>query len=377
MTNNVRETYIHKNKDSDWRKKLQHGANSMLTIKETANINQKKVTGPTTDGAIIIINKLIGVAQIESRNLIYYEINDDSAITDPWERDFLKNLNISGQGEAPITIPAGECTGNGYGQVEEGQPLPSESIEYTYAYEDNFPSVGDYDFNDVVMDVKTTYNRLTTNNNIQSATINVTLKAVGGIKNSGAAIRLVGINKSDIASIAFSGDVNMRNTLANSMFQNADMEDGNEVIIPLFGDSHGVFGRSEDRPMINTGFGQTLDTHTLDITLTPSNQNSPIPFIGKDNMDIFIAYAPTKNGRTEVHLYEFSSQYGLTSKAFDHSENLDIAGNKTWAIVAPNFKFPKENASIIKAYPTFEAWAQDRNTNVDWHTNPNESLIIK
>ena len=289
----------------------------------------------------------------------------------------MKNLNISGQGEAPITIPAGECTGNGYGQVEEGQPLPSESIEYTYAYEDNFPSVGDYDFNDVVMDVKTTYNRLTTNNNIQSATINVTLKAVGGIKNSGAAIRLVGINKSDIASIAFSGDVNMRNTLANSMFQNADMEDGNEVIIPLFGDSHGVFGRSEDRPMINTGFGQTLDTHTLDITLTPSNQNSPTPFIGKDNMDIFIAYAPTKNGRTEVHLYEFSSQYGLTSKAFDHSENLDIAGNKTWAIVAPNFKFPKENASIIKAYPTFEAWAQDRNTNVDWHTNPNESLIIK
>ena len=282
MANNCAATFTHYNKDCAWSKNLQLGANSMLTIKETATFNQKKVTGPTTDGAIIIINNLIGVAQIESKNLVYYEINNDSAITNPSERDFMKNLNISGQGEAPITIPAGECTGNGYGQVEEGQPLPSESIEYTYAYEDNFPSVGDYDFNDVVMDVKTTYNRLTTNNNIQSATINVTLKAVGGIKNSGAAIRLVGINKSDIASIAFSGDVNMRNTLTNSMFQNADMEDGNEVIIPLFGDSHGVFGRSEDRPMINTGFGQTLDTHTLDITLTPSNQNSPTPFIGKD-----------------------------------------------------------------------------------------------
>lgn len=106
-------------------------------------------------------------------------------------------------------------------------------MNYTYAFEDNYPSAGDYDFNDIVLNVSTEYTKEKSTNAIKSIQYNITLSAVGATKQLGAALRLVDVNKSAIASVSFNGRTEMRSTLANSMFENSAIEsNGNEVVIP-------------------------------------------------------------------------------------------------------------------------------------------------
>ncbi|MCS2442307.1 LruC domain-containing protein [Bacteroides uniformis] len=58
--------------------------------------------------------------------------------------------------------------------------------------------VGDYDFNDVVLDVETRYHREQKTNHIKRIQLDVTLAAAGATKALGVGLRITGINKSDI-----------------------------------------------------------------------------------------------------------------------------------------------------------------------------------
>ena len=67
-------------------------------------------------------------------------------------------------------------------------------MPYTYVFEDNYPLVGDYDFNDIVLDVTIEYDR-GADNKITSTYLNVALTAAGATKTIGAGLRIVGIEK--------------------------------------------------------------------------------------------------------------------------------------------------------------------------------------
>lgn len=47
----------------------------------------------------------------------------------------------------------------------------------------------------------------------------------------------------------------------------------------------------------------------------------------------------------EIHLYEFW-KYGATANGTVQQSNLDLAGNNTWAICVPDFRYPKERINI-------------------------------
>ena len=108
------------------------------------------------------------------------------------------------------------------------------------------------------------------------------------------------------------------------------------------------------------------------------------PVISKDNLDFFIAYKfRSMQQRMEVHLYEFWD-YGATKGGTVQKENLDLAGNNTWAICVPNFRYPREsiNISTLKgddcAYPKFLDWAQNRTPDTEkWHLDPNEKNVYR
>lgn len=52
--------------------------------------------------------------------------------------------------------------------------------------------------------------------------------------------------------------------------------------------------------------------------------------------------------RMEVHLYEFWG-YGATAAGTIQQENLDLAGNNTWAICVPyGFRYPKETINVSR-----------------------------
>lgn len=87
--------------------------------------------------------------------------------------------------------------------------------------------------------------------------------------------------------------------------------------------------------------------------------------------------------RVEVHLYEFW-KYKATAAGMTMETNLDLAGNNTWAICVPNFRYPKElvNISITSnpsagAYPLFLDWARNRNVNTNWYLSPNENNVYR
>ena len=363
--------------------------NSMFEC--TGNISlRRNITGPTTGKALLKfdgskIQDNIKYANSTISNNIICEVANQNPSgnlqTDKfnnydWFVYGLKNgATICNPGKADFLLPAGDCTGAGYTPESTGDVITVDPIVYTYAFEDNFPKVGDYDFNDVVMDLSTEYTK--SNNRIKSIQLNVTLKAIGATKQLGAGLRLVGVSKNAIKSITFGGDKDVyRNTLVatNSMFENATFESGdNNIVIPIFGDAHKVYGYS-DRSMLNTGKVELSQLYTLKIIIELADQTQLTPLVTNDNLDMFIAYGNLAK-RSEIHLYEFRS-YGATAHGNVHSENLDVAGNLTWGVKVPEFSYPIEGVSIISAYPEFSKWAQNKLENMNWYRNPQSGKIF-
>ncbi|WP_455593374.1 LruC domain-containing protein [Bacteroides sp.] len=376
------------NPDKHWGRTLSMGKNSMFVIGDNAELEGTQFTGPTDGYALIKIDEVESIQGFKSSGNIYYEINeiDDDISTESWMKPFFDALRnsegtISKYGESPITIPAGDCTGEGNNVNEDGSDIDTTPITYTYAFEDNYPYAGDYDFNDIVLNVssKNEY-KDEDKTRIKEIKYKITLAAVGANKKLGAGLRLVGINKNDIKEIKFDGDKEdfRDNTLPNSMFENATTESkGNEIVIPLFGDAHRVYGLDQsDRPFINTQTPYNGKLKTLEIIVVP--QNGENIAIGKDNLDFFIAY-DNRGTRTEIHLYEFRDAKA-TANGTIHQENLDAAGNYTWAICVPEFKYAVERTQITKAYPEFSLWATTGGQNeayAEWYKKGKEEFIFK
>jgi len=382
------------------------GDNSMLYIQNEAYFSYgTSFTGPADGYALVKINKLTSMNGFKYYGgNIYYEVKDVE-INSSWEKNtFLKYLvNSDGVlakwGESPILIPAGDCTGDGNTPNGSGSDTPTDPVLYTYVFEDNFPLVGDYDFNDVVLDMSTIYHRNASTNAIEKIELDVTLTASGASKTLGAGLRIVGIKSNEIKEITADGDyARFQETLTNprnrayTFFKynsNSYMENGdNDVVIPLFNNAHQVFG-VKDGTHVNTqsnasGSVDGQQAYTYKIILELSDQTQTEPLFSKDNLDFFICYQyKTMKKRMEVHLYEFWS-YGATAAGTVQQENLDIAGNNTWAICVPNFRYPKEtvNISITSApsegaYPYFLDWARNREVNQDWYLFPNEDKVCR
>lgn len=382
------------------------GNNSLLYIQNEASFSYgTSFTGPTNGNSLVKINKLTSLNGFQYKGgNIYYEVKQVQ-INNSWEKDtflkYLKNSDgvLAQWGESPITIPAGDCTGSGNTPNNSGGGSTTNPIPYTYVFEDNFPLVGDYDFNDIVLDVTTDYIRDKKTNAIQDIVLNVTLTAAGATKTLGAGLRIVGISKSAIKSITPGGDAtqfettltNPRTNRPNFFNYNTSshMENGdNNIVIPLFNNAHQVFGVS-DGTLINTQSGQTNSvnnqkTYTYKLTFKLADQTKTDPVFSKDNLDFFICYSyKSMAKRMEVHLYEFWG-YGATAAGTVQQENLDLAGNNTWAVCVPNFRYPKEfiNISVssnpsVGAYPLFLNWAKNRTVNQDWYLYPNADKVCR
>ena len=375
------------------------GDNSMITVLDEAELSQAQFMGPNNEYALVKINKIEDIGNFSSQGNIHYEVKEiDDDITEDiwWEAKFLdaiKNTEgtISKWGESPITIPAGDCTGEGNTPDESGSETPTDPVSYTYVFEDNFPLVGDYDFNDVVLDVETRYHREQKTNHIKRIQLDVTLAAAGATKALGVGLRIVGINKSAIKEIKTGGNDSRFQESFNDPYNKfrynnvTYMEDSDpSVVIPIAGEVHNVFG-VEPGEMVNTGIGVTAKKYTYEVIIELADQTRTEPPFSKDNLDFFICYQyKSMEQRMEVHLYEFWG-YGATAAGTIQQENLDLAGNNTWAICVPyGFRYPKETINVSRtdipeasAYPEFIYWAQDRTQYTEWYEHPVEENVYR
>lgn len=368
-------------------------AQSMLTCTEKASL-YRNITGPTNGFALLRINEVentSGLAYSPSKisNNIICEITDQTSKgVAQWEWspfDWLVNKGLQNSatycnpGKADFLLPAdGECIKEGYTPDEEEDEVEIQNAVYSYAFEDNYPYAGDYDFNDIVLNVTMP----AASDDVDELKYTIDLRAIGAIKQLGAGLRIKGIKKSNVEKVTFGKGASERTVSLNSgIFENAAYEkNDNELVIPLFGDAHAVYGYAgEQRTMLNTGNLSTplTDIYTLEVTIE-LNDDISVPSATKD-LDFFIAYKGIGNKRTEIHLSRFAS--ATTNGQLANNDLLDIIKlvNNTWALCVPDkFAYPTETSVITDVYPGFAGWAQDQNSTSTWYTNPASSdKVIK
>lgn len=367
-------------------------AQSMLTCTGKASL-YRTVTGPTVGTALLRINEianLSGLAQSNSKvtNNVICEITDQiykgEAHYDWSPFAWLVNKGLQqgatycNPGKADFILPAdGECIKEGYNSDENPDDVEIRNAVYSYAFEDNYPQAGDYDFNDIVLNV----NLPAAGNDVKELKYIVDLRAVGAVKQLGAGLRIREFDKSNVEEVSFGAGATQRtNSLNSGIFENASYEtNGNELVIPLFGDAHYVYGYTgSQRPMLNTGNASTplTNIYTLEVNIKLKNAIS-IPSV-TDGLDFFIAYQGGAQKRTEIHLNQFNSPTANGQLA--DKEVLDVikAVNNTWALCVPEkFAYPTETTVITDAYAKFADWAHDQAMNTDWYNTVSSNKVMK
>ena len=282
----------------------------------------------------------------------------------------------------PKATSASDCTGNGYNttitHVEEFQEITSS---FRVCFEDQFPSPGDYDFNDCVLTVTSTVKGT-------NVTVKVSLDAVGATKQIAAAMRIKGLSPNAVVSAACDDFTDhaaawesMRvitpcnNDKGNTLFyvdpkglgMDAEGKQITDFVVSLFNDAHWAMSRAErdgNDQYMHSYFYNTVDKSItnnqlakndvspveMTLTFTLDTEDNAQLFNDVSKYDIFIV--ERYNGREwEVHTYPYKFDQVIAQWA-NYSDKLtpyinSSTRNYPWAIQVPgDFLYPIEWQSI-------------------------------
>ncbi len=304
---------------------------------------------------------------------------------------------IAVSGDAILTdvqtqdIPGTDCNGS-LGQLEEdddpgtGEPgsepvfesyFPSQSGWGTYAFEDLWPSKGDYDLNDMVFKFRVTYIS-NSSNEVTQMILDYNILAVGATKTAGVAVQLDNVQASNIASVT---GQTLGSGAPFSVGSNGTEPGVNLAVIPLFNSAKDLVSYP--------GFLNTI--LTSDYISTPMEQivvtfNSPVDqsLLTMDAFNMFISI--DERGK-EIHLpgYSPTSKFNteLTAGRSLHPNDIfKYNDGMMWGLMFPvEFSHPIEKASITEAYTHFSSWATSGGTQYpDWYQDKegyrNNALIF-
>lgn len=216
----------------------------------------------------------------------------------------------------------------------------------TVAFEDLWPSNGDYDFNDLVISNKVEF-RKDANGNLVDAVVKVKVLGLGAGLASGVGIHLLKSDKS-----TFSNDI-----IASVTGTHAHSPTNGQNVIVAFDNAKKVL-----KPFYNNngvGPGGTPQEFTFIVTFN-SNYN------GEYILPDFFLFRSNDVGK-EVHLPNYPAtnlaNTGYFNTKGDVNGTYKNAQGLPWAIeiVHPNaayFHHPKEKIDICEAYPKFATWAK-------------------
>lgn len=256
---------------------------------------------------------------------------------------------------------------------------PSENGWVALAYEDIWPSVGDYDLNDVVMHYRIV--ELVKDEQVIRVDLFGSLVAMGAVYHNGFAIHLPAIARQNV-------DQNRSRILFNNEIQNINpLESGqSEVVIKISDDlwtnvdSECRFYRTELSCTEELEFDYEVSVNFIDAVglnqMPPAPYNPFIfasPFWGRGEV-----FAETPGRSLEIHLADKPvtdladlGLFGLVDDTSDinSSRYFKTSGNLPWAIeIGTDWRHPLETIDIIEAYPSFKEWVESGGANnTDWH----------
>ncbi len=334
-----------------------------------------------------------------------YDYSQGKTGAQPYYRlDAATGAKMTTYNGANVTLSDAGC-GSAYSGMPVDKIPESKDFSMRYCFEDKFPDFGDYDFNDVVMTVTPTVNG-------SKLRLKVSIDAVGATKSVSAAIRLVGVQNSDIKSWqALQGFEPLPDNMAS--LKNIDTNEtflpeyqapnnSNSVVIVLFQNAHWAIKPhvSYAGSPLNYFYNTVQDTYyPTAMNVEPKEAIYELEFwddekvrsLTESNYDVFIV-EPYNGSPWEVHTVQngFKTDQVVTPlKDTDYEDN--YGDNTPWAIMTPgnDFKYPiewqnigqKKGGVLTGVYKqeghAFANWAEDPNTNQDWYLYPTSGLVYE
>lgn len=249
---------------------------------------------------------------------------------------------------------------------------PAPSVFGSLAFEDLWPSRGDYDFNDLVIDYN--FNQLT---NAQNKVVEV---------QSAIVVRAIGASYHNAFGISFNtppGNISQTSgTRINHSFlsinDNGTEKNQSKATIIYFDDAFNALPYPGEGVGVNTVIGTPYvwpDTMNVQIKLNTAESINTFglppynPFIIIDrNRDYEVHlpnYEPTDLANTDLFGTKDDKSSSASGKYYISKDNLP------WAINLPvSFDYPKEKAHIEKTHLLFDDWAKSIGFSyMDWYEN--------
>lgn len=291
----------------------------------------------------------------------------------------LPSLLFSGSALAQ-GLPNVDSDGDGVSDAQDALPCDARVSARVYApadrtygmllFEDQWPSKGDFDFNDAVVAYNQTL-RYDSSAQLTGLRIELSVMAVGARFQNGLALRLPNTPRSSVTSLTFTL-ANVVNSAAGQVQLDPNQA---EATVILSNDLHALFGVETTREWVNTDPSLPSRPYVdmvVDVELTPGHNLSAAdaPF------DLFLF---NSNRGSEVHRPRYRGTANMdgtlintaddgttTSRAFVTTAGIPFA------LELPELAaYPVEGASIDGLYPEvvlFGASAGAQATN--WYRNP-------
>ena len=252
------------------------------------------------------------------------------------------------------------------------EPEPDEYANvpgrtYTYCFEDNWPWLGDYDMNDVVIVSRIDRMMSKDGGKVSALTINWELRAAGTTYDIAGAVQMDKVQTSDVAGV-----VSSHEGFGSGAFASRGLDaDSPCAVIPFFNRTEELLSAS------NTWKGQpaaAIRKHTTTVTFS---QPVDIASVLDSEMNFFIApkqrtseihmpgYAPTASGIIGKGSFLPSDPYKFFVTEGDQTKN----NYMMWALMIPGeFRYPAEANDIRGVYEHFMAWASSNGAeHAEWY----------
>lgn len=277
------------------------------------------------------------------------------------------------------------------------ESYPSSNNFVTLAYEDNWPHLGDYDMNDVVMAFRTR-RFIDSNNRVVRYDVEGHLLALGASYHNGFAIQLDGVATANVNQSMMRFELNGVLQTTSALEENLATEDAVIVVLDDLWD--GVRQSSNSTCLyFRTEAGCLENQQMVFLISVPLIESIPAESSPENLLNPFIFATPDlyhgddiglHPGRgLEIHLKNnkvsprFNSVFlGMSDDESDIENGLTFlsANNMPWAIEMPTlWSHPYESVDIVDAYPNFDDYVESNGqSQVTWYmrSQAQQGLVI-
>ncbi len=250
--------------------------------------------------------------------------------------------------------------------------FPSKTGFASLAFEDLWPGTGDYDFNDLVVNVR--FNRVTNaSNQVVEVKNKYYVAAIGGSLTNGFGVQFDNLSPSDIQSVTGTEVEGGNYSISGNGTENGPIK----AVVILWNDPRNIV-TSHGGSMFNTIEGNpTGESDTLNLVVKFTTPKAP-ELVGTAPFNHFLIKNNLRGA--EIHLFNAlptsMADMTLFATANDASSPADglyyrTKDNLPWGLFIPEiFAYPAEKDDILTAHLKFGAWAESAGaTNTDWYKN--------